>query len=104
MTEYVGDTQAVLWGLFAQARLGKAARAILTTLRTGTTKIHVPAVAVAEMIMVIEKGRLQGITMSQLLIELHLMEQSPSYEFLPLTHELVITSRTLTPSRKSLIA
>ena len=96
MNEYVGDTHAVLWGLFAQSRLGKAARALWATIGSGAVKIYVPAIAVSEMIMVVEKQRLPGVTMPQLLIELRLMEQSASYEFLPLTHDLAITSRTLT--------
>ncbi len=94
--DYVADAHAMVWHLFAQSRLGKDALAVLTDAAAGNARIYLPAVAVAEMIMVIEKRRLPGITMSQLEIELELMRNNASYEFLPLFPSTVIQSRTLT--------
>lgn len=94
--DYVADTHAMVWYLFAQSRLGTDALTVLTDAAAGNARIFLPAVAVAEMIMVVEKRRIPGITMSQLEIELELMRQSASYEFLPLLPDTVIQSRTLT--------
>jgi PIN domain nuclease of toxin-antitoxin system len=94
--EYVADTHAIVWYLFAQSRLGRAARAVLSDVAAGKGQAYLPAVAVAEMIMVVEKNRLPGVTMAQLEIELALMRQSANYVFLPLLPDLVISSRTLT--------
>lgn len=94
--DYVADTHAIVWSLFAPSRLGKAAQTILSDAAAGSARIYLPAGVIAEMIMVIEKKRLPGITMNQLEIELNLMRRSASYEFLPLVPELAISSRTLT--------
>lgn len=94
--DYVADTHAMVWYLCAPSRLGNAALTVLSDAVTGNARIYLPAVVVAEMIMVIEKRRIPGITMSQLEIELELMHSSASYEFLSLFPETVIQSRTLT--------
>ncbi len=94
--DYVADTHAMVWHLFAPSRLGTDAFIALANAAAGNGRIYIPAVVVAEMIMVIEKRRIPGITMSQLEIELELMRNSASYEFLPLYSETVIQSRTLT--------
>lgn len=94
--DYVADTHALVWHLFAESRLGKKALAVLTDAVAGNAKIYIPAVVIAEMIMVVEKRRISGITMSQLEIELELMRSSINFEFLPLFPETVIQSHTLT--------
>lgn len=94
--DHVADTHAIVWHLFAPSRLGQAALAVLADATSGNGRIYIPAVVVAEMIMVIEKKRLPGITMNQLEIELSLMKRSACYEFLPLFPDLVISSRRLT--------
>ncbi len=94
--DYVADTHALIWHLFAESRLGKEALAVLTDAAKGDAKIYIPAVVIAEMIMVIERRRIPGIIMSQLEIELELMRNSASFEFLPLFPETVIQSHTLT--------
>jgi PIN domain nuclease of toxin-antitoxin system len=94
--DYVADTHALIWYLFAESRLGNQAFTVLTDAAAGNARIYIPAVVIAEMIMVVEKRRIPGITMSQLEIELELMRNSSSFEFLPLFPETVIQSRTLT--------
>jgi PIN domain nuclease of toxin-antitoxin system len=94
--EYVADTHAIVWYLFAQSRLGQGAKAVLSDVAAGNGKAYLPAVAVAGMIMVLEKNHLPGVTMAQLEIELALMRQGANYVFLPLLPDLVIASRTLT--------
>jgi PIN domain nuclease of toxin-antitoxin system len=94
--DYVADTHALIWYLFAESRLGNQALTVLTDAAAGNARIYIPAVVIAEMIMVVEKRRIPGITMSQLEIELELMRNSASFEVLPLFPETVIQSRTLT--------
>jgi PIN domain nuclease of toxin-antitoxin system len=96
MMDYVADAHAIVWHLFAQSRLGKAALAVLDDAAAGNARIYLPAVAVAEMIMVIEKRRIPGVTLSQLEIELELMRNNASYEFLALLPDTVINSHRLT--------
>jgi len=94
--EYVADANAVAWHLFARQRLGKSAQTVFDDAEAGRSKIFIPAVALAEVIMVVEKRRLPGATMYQLEIDFALMRQSASYEFLPLFPDQVFASRTLT--------
>ncbi len=94
--EYVADTHAMVWYLFAQSRLGKNAFSVLADAASGNSRIYLPAVVIAEMIMVVEKKRIPGITVPQLEIELELMRHSSNFELLPLFPETVIQSRTLT--------
>lgn len=96
MNEYVADAHAVVWHLFARERLGKSAMAVFDVAEAGNAKIFIPAAALAEVIMTVEKRRIPGITMPQFEIDYLLMRQSASYEFLPLFPDDVFDSRTLT--------
>jgi len=96
MNEYVADTQAMIWFLFASNRLKQGARSALRDAVAGKAKIYPPAVVIAEMIMIVEKRRIPGAAMAQLVNHLRWMNSQPHYELLPLDPELVISSRTLT--------
>ncbi|MGH9766999.1 MAG: type II toxin-antitoxin system VapC family toxin [Blastocatellia bacterium] len=96
MNEYVVDTQAMIWFLFASNRLKQTARVALRDAVVGKARIYLPAVVIAEMIMIVEKRRIPGAAMAQLINHLHWMKSQPNYELLPLDPELVISSRTLT--------
>lgn len=96
MIEYVCDTQAMVWHLFAPQRLGKRADQVLLDADAGKVMIYLPAVVIAEMIMVVEKRRLPGAAMSQLVTRLNQMQTRKNYKFLHLDPNLVISSRTLT--------
>jgi PIN domain nuclease of toxin-antitoxin system len=96
MTEYVADSQAMVWHLFAPQRLGKRADQVLLDVDVGKVMIYLPAVVIAEMIMVVEKRRLPGAAMSQLVTRLNQMQTRKNYKFLHLDPNLVISSRTLT--------
>ncbi len=93
--DYVADTHALLWHLFDRRRLGTAARVVFQDADAGTARIYLPAVVVAEMIMVVQKGRLPGATMPQLLTQLNSIRTSANYILLPLLPETVIASHTL---------
>ncbi len=96
MNEYVADAHVVVWYLFASNRLGKAARSALLDAEAGKAKIYIPAVAIAEMIMVVEKKRLPGAAMAPLITYLNWMQSQSRYDLLLLHPDVVLSSHTLT--------
>jgi PIN domain nuclease of toxin-antitoxin system len=60
MTTYVADTHALIWYLFNPGRLGSDAQVALGEVAEGHATLVIPAVVVAEMVMVVEKGRVQA--------------------------------------------
>ena len=94
--DYLADAHAMLWHLFEPRRLGSAARAAFADADSGSARVLLPAVVLAEMIMVIERGRLPGITMNRLLTVFQAMQSSHNYILFPLLSEVVIASHSLT--------
>jgi PIN domain nuclease of toxin-antitoxin system len=94
--DYVADAHAVVWRFFAPQRVGPAAQAAFDAAHAGAARIYLPAVALAEVIMVIEKQRLPGVPMAQLINRLQWMQSSSNYELLPLLPETVMASHRLT--------
>jgi PIN domain nuclease of toxin-antitoxin system len=92
----VTDAHTLLWHLFLPRRLGPGARSALLAADSGASQIYVPAVVIAEMIMVIQRGRLPGVAIPQLLAELNALQAKTNYTLLPLLPETVINSHTLT--------
>lgn|SRR5574341_1036156 len=54
---YVADTHALAWYLTADKRLGDEARTVLDAVKADTAIMVIPAVALAELLMIVEKGR-----------------------------------------------
>lgn len=96
MNEYIVDTQAMIWFMFASNRLKQGARSALRDAVAGNAKIYLPAVVIAEMIMIVEKRRIPGAAMAQLVNHLNWMKSQLNYELLSLDPDLVISSRALT--------
>lgn len=94
--EYVTDTHALVWSMYAPSRLGSAAQQAVAATDAGAARIHVPAVVVAETIMVVERGRLSGITLAHLLPRLEAMRTSDNYRLESLLPEVVLASHALT--------
>ena len=94
--DYVTDAHALLWHLFDSRRLGPAAQSALLAGDSGVSQIYVPAVVVAEMIMVVQRGRLPAVAMPELLTQLNNMQARTSYTLLPLLPETIIGSHTFT--------
>ncbi|WP_437594216.1 type II toxin-antitoxin system VapC family toxin [Sorangium sp. So ce1000] len=94
--EYVTDTHALVWSMYAPSRLGNAAQQAIAATDAGAARIHVPAVVVAETLMVVERGRLSGITLAHLLPRLEAMRTSDNYRLAPLLPDVVLASHTLT--------
>ena len=90
--EYVADAHALLWHMYSPQRLGRAAQEVFSNADEGHTCIHIPAVVVAEVIMVVEKGRLPGASIEHLVHHLQAMTESENYSLTPLLPETVIAS------------
>ncbi|WP_044965335.1 type II toxin-antitoxin system VapC family toxin [Sorangium cellulosum] len=89
IAEHVTDTHALVWSMYAPSRLGSAAT------DAGSARIYVPAVVIAETIMVVERGRLPGIALAHLLPRLEAMRTSDNYRLTSLLPEVVLASHTL---------
>ena len=76
----VVDTHALIWHLLEPRRLGRAARRVLAGTDAGQRSCHVPAVALVEVWLLHERGRLR-IGPAQLL---DVLAGHPSYSVLPL--------------------
>jgi PIN domain nuclease of toxin-antitoxin system len=94
--EYVTDTHALVWSMYAPSRLGKAALSAFAAADAGSARIYVPAVVLAETIMVVERGRLPGVTPAHLLPRLSAMHTSDNYPLASLLPAVVLASHTLT--------
>ena len=57
---FVADTHALVWHLMDERRLGKAARRAFRSADQGRTLCHVPAIALVEIALLYEKGRLRS--------------------------------------------
>ncbi len=90
--EYVTDAHALLWHLYRPERLGKAAQQVFSDAEIGQACIHIPAVVVAEALMVAQKGRLPGATPDKLVPHLRTMAESTNYPLSPLLPATVIAS------------
>lgn len=62
MSEYVADTHALLWHFHSPERLGTAAREAMAEVDEGASLAWIPAVVMAEAIMVAERRRIAGLT------------------------------------------
>jgi PIN domain nuclease of toxin-antitoxin system len=89
---YISDAHALLWHLYWPQRLGKAAQQVFSDVDAGQAVIVIPAVVVAEVIMVVQKGRLSGASLDHLIPYLHSMNESENYPLAPLLPKTVIAS------------
>ena len=96
MPEYLTDAHSLLWYLYQPSRLGLAAQAAFTEADAGSARIHVPAPALAEVLMAVEKGRIPGASLPSLLIHLESIRTSDNYHLSPLLPEVVLNSHVLT--------
>ena len=90
--EYIADAHALLWHLYGPQRLGTEARHVFSEADAGRACIYVPAVVIAEVLMVVQKGRLPGVILEDLLPHLDAMAESDNYQLCPLLPQTVIAS------------
>ena len=94
--EYLTVAHALLWHLYGPQRLGEEARQAFADADAGQACIHVPAVVLAEALMVVQKGRLRGVTLAHLLPYLDVMATSDNCPLCPLRPHTVIASHHYT--------
>lgn len=92
MRELVADTHAFLWHLYLPARLGAAAREAFAETDAGRTRIYIPALVVAESLMVVQKGRLAGVQLETLVAHLSAALHSDNYVLPDLEAKMVLDS------------
>ncbi|MGQ9627407.1 MAG: type II toxin-antitoxin system VapC family toxin [Anaerolineae bacterium] len=92
---FVTDTHALVWHLFNPARLGPKATVAFQEVQQGQALLVVPLVVIAEMAMVVEKGRVSATT-EQFQAVIAQMQNSTNYQISSLTLPLVLTAMQLT--------
>lgn len=69
----------LLWHLYLPSRLGLGARKAFAETDDGKARIFIPALVVAEAIMVVQKGRLPGTDLTELVGHLRAAHHSDNY-------------------------
>ena len=91
MSSYIADTHALIWYLVGSSRLGSGARALFDSVIEGESRIFIPAIVVAELMMFAEKHK--QIEPDKILAKLRAMS---GFEFLALLPETAAKIRELT--------
>jgi PIN domain nuclease of toxin-antitoxin system len=92
MARYVADTHALLWYLGGSPLLGSSARAAFDGAVQGTNEVIIPAIVLAEAIMLTEKRR-TAIDIDHIVAT---VQAAPGFRFTPLMPEMVARIQTLT--------
>jgi len=95
VTVFVTDTHAIVWRLVAPSKLAAAASEAFDLADSGQAKIHVPAVVLAEMVMVAEKGRVPGLGLHQVRLLVDAVGESDNFWLTELSPDLVMASARL---------
>lgn len=91
MSRYVTDTHALIWYLVGSSRLSNRVRAVFDEAVAGNAQVIIPAIVIAEMVMLAEKHR--TIQFRELLSELQAV---PGFQFASLTPDTAIVIHQLT--------
>lgn len=91
MSNYIADTHALVWYLGGSSRLSDEARVLFDSAIEGESRIFIPAIVVAELMMFAEKHKL--IESDKILAKLRAM---PGFEFLSLLPETAAKIREIT--------
>lgn len=89
---YVTDTHALIWLMNDSARLGEKAAAAFSAVDQGQALLIVPAIVLAELIFLVERGRV-AIDLDQTLQRLH---AHPAIETVGLSWPTVLALRSTT--------
>jgi PIN domain nuclease of toxin-antitoxin system len=68
MLSGVADTHAVIWYVFGDKRLSTTARAFMDAAASNSQQIGLSAITFAEIVYLVEKGRVPADTLNQLLV------------------------------------
>ena len=92
MTLYVTDTHALVWYLGGSPLLSAGARAAFDEVVSGSSQVSIPAIVLAEMIMLVEK-RHTSIDIGGIVGALRTI---PGFRFTSLSPEIALRIQTLT--------
>lgn len=95
MTVFVPDTHALIWRLIEPARLAAAATRAFDQADAGQAEMQVPAVVLAEMVMVAEKDRVASWGSAEVGAFVQAAQDSSNYRLSSLTPEVVMFSAGL---------
>lgn len=96
MDAYVIDTHAWVWQMFQPKKLGPGAARVLSAADRGEARIHIPAVVLAEFLMIANKCRVKNLTTEIVPQVISAVRARPAYSFGLLTLELVLASQNYT--------
>ena len=84
----IADSHAVIWYLFSDPRLGKAASAFIDDAIANGNHVGVSAITIAEMVYLVEKGRIPG----SAIYDLHAATSDPKaiLQYVPLDENIAI--------------
>ena len=92
MAVYVADTHALVWYLGGSPLLGDAARQAFDEVASGDGLVIVPAISLAELVMMSEKGR----SAIDAILITAAIRAAPGFELRPLIPEVALSIRALT--------
>ena len=107
MTAYVADTHSLVWYLGSPERLGPLARRAFAEANAGRARIYVPVIVLAELVFIVERGRIhvdvQGIlrqlrtlpAFSVLPLRLATIQRLPALTSIPEMHDRLIAAEAL---------
>lgn len=101
-TKYIVDTHALIWHLEGNSLLGAAAKAVTTN---PNSELILPAIALAEAMFIVEKGRCSLTSVDDLLVDVRadsrinifpltsgILEESSSLTAIPEIHDRLIAA------------
>ena len=91
MTTYVADTHSLVWYLGSPERLGPLAREAFAEATVGHAKIIIPVIVLAEIIFIVERGRVHA-DMRSIVRQLR---RHPFFSIVPLRLATVLRLQTL---------
>ena len=92
MRVYVADTHALIWYLGGSPQISKAARMAFDEAVNGVSRVIVPAIVLAEIVMLVEKRRVT-VNLERVV---SVLKSTPGFVLKALEPEIVLRTRDLT--------
>jgi len=92
MTTFITDTHSLFWYLGGSPLLGAAARSVFDEVASGSGQVSIPAIVLAELIMLVEKRR-RGVDAMSIVVALR---AAPGFRFTSLMPQTVLRIQSLT--------
>lgn len=89
---YVTDMHALIWLMNGSTRLGETAAAVFAAVDQGDAFLLVPAIVLAELVFLVERGRVK-VNLDEALQRLHI---HPAIEIVDLTWPVILALRSAT--------